>query len=141
MQSDKKDLKKRIREEMTVDYSSVLEENFDLAKQFIRLTEDGEVEVRVKEKVTGEEAILLYLLGKKYAKEGGYTLTDEVGNEEFLGNLGMPEGSLLPWLKSLRDRNRIKRIKRERYVYHVIPIGLVGETLKLIDEKLQEAQE
>lgn len=137
MNNEKEDLRKRILQEMTVDYSEVLEENFELAKQFIRLTKEGEVDILVKEKVTGQEKILLYLVGKLYAKEAGLTSSDEVGNQEFLENLGIPEGSLLPWLKSLRDENKIKQIKRERYVYHAIPIGLVGEIIRQIDEKLK----
>ena len=138
MQNDKGNLRKRILEEMTVDYSKVLEQNFDLARQFIRLTKEGDVEILVKEKVTGQEKILLYLIGKLYAKEAGLTSSDEVGNEEFLENLGMPQGSLLPWLKGLRDENKIKQIQRDRHTYHTIPTSLVDETLKQIDKKLRK---
>ena len=137
MQSDKENLRKRILEEMTIDYSKVLEQNFDLARQFIRLTKEGDVEVLVKEKVTGEEKIQLYLIGKLYAKEAGLTSTEDVGNQEFMDNLGIPSGSLLPWLKSLRDENKINQVKRERYTYHSIPIGLVDKTLKVIKKKIK----
>jgi len=97
------ELKRKIQEEMMVDYSNTLEKNFDLAKQFIRVTKEGKVDVVVKEKVTGKEQILLYLIGKLYAKEAGFSVTDEVGNKELLDELGVPQGSLLPWLKALRD--------------------------------------
>ncbi|MFX0210117.1 MAG: hypothetical protein ACFFDT_29315 [Candidatus Hodarchaeota archaeon] len=137
MQSDKENLRKRILEEMTIDYSKVLEQNFDLARQFIRLTKEGDVEVLVKEKVTGEEKIRLYLIGKLYAKEAGLTSTEDVGNQEFMDNLGIPSGSLLPWLKSLRDENKINQVKRERHTYHSIPIGLVDKTLKVIEKKIK----
>jgi hypothetical protein len=139
MQSDKENLRKRILEEMTVDYSKILEQNFDLAKQFIRLTKEGDVEILVKEKVTGKEKILLYLIGKLYAKEAGLTSTEDVGNQEFIDNLGIPLGSLLPWLKSLRDENKIKQIKRERHTYHLIPVNLVDKTLKAIEKKIKKA--
>jgi hypothetical protein len=137
MQSGEENLRKRILQEMTVDYSKVLEENFGLAKQFIRLTKEGEVEILVKEKTTGQEKILLYLIGKLYAKEARLTSSAEVGNQELIENLGMPQGSLLPWLKGLRDENKIKQIKRERHTFHTIPISLVGKTLKQIDKKLK----
>jgi hypothetical protein len=140
MQDDKENLRKRILEEMTVDYSEVLEQNFDLAKQFIRLSKEGDIEILVKEKVTGEEKILLYLTGKLYAKEAGLAPTDEVGNEELLKNLGVPSGSLLPWLKSLRDEAKIKQISRERYTYHSMPINMVEKTLKEIEEKLKKTE-
>lgn len=141
MQSGEEDLRKKILQEMTVNYSKVLEKNFDLAKQFIRLTKEGDVEVLVKENVTGQERILLYLIGKLYAKEAGLTSSNEVGNQELLENLGMPLGSLLPWLKGLRDENKIKQIKRERHTYHTIPISLVGKTMKQIDKKLKKVLE
>ena len=137
MQNDKENLRKRILEEMTMDYSKVLEQNFDLARQFIRLTKEGDVEILVKEKATGEERIQLYLIGKLYAKEAGLTSTGDVGNQEFMDNLGIPSGSLLPWLKSLRDENKIKQVKRERHSYHSIPIGLVGKTLMEIENKIK----
>ena len=137
MQNDKENLRKRILEEMTIDYSKVLEQNFDLARQFIRLTKEGDVEILVKEKATGEERIQLYLIGKLYAKEAGLTSTEDVGNQEFMDNLGIPSGSLLPWLESLRDENKIKQVKRERHTYHSIPIGLVAKTLKVIEKKIK----
>lgn len=141
MQSDKENLRERILEEMTVDYSKVLEENFASAKQFIRLTKEGDVDILVKEKVTGLERILLYLIGKLYAKEAGLTSSDEAGNEELMENLGMPQGSLLPWLKSLRDEGKIKQVRKERRTYHTIPISLVGKTLRQIDKKLRKSAE
>lgn len=138
MQSDKENLRKRILEEMTVDYSKVLEQNFDLARRFVRLTKEGDVEVLVKEKVTGEEKIQLYLIGKLYAKEAGLTSTEDVGNQEFMDNLGIPLGSLLPWLKNLRDENKVKQVRRERHTYHSIPVSLVGKTLKAIEKKMKK---
>jgi len=139
MTNEKKSLKERILEEMTVDYSNALEKNFDLAKQFIRLTQDGKVDVIVKDKVSGKEKILLYLIGKLYAKEAGFSPTDDVSNKELVGELGIPEGSLLPWLKELRDKNKIKRIKKGRTVHHSIPINVVERTLKSIERKLKRS--
>jgi len=137
-QNTKENLKKKILEEMTVDYAKALEQNFDLAKQLVRLTKDGEVEILVREKVSGQEKILLYLIGKLYAKEAGLTSTGEAGNKELMEKLGIPLGSLLPWLKSLRDENRIKQFERDRYTYHSIPINLVNRTLREIMEKVKK---
>lgn len=129
-------LKKRIMEEMTVDYSSALEKNFDLAKQFIRITKDGKVDVLVKDKLTGKDTILLYLLGKLYAKEAGVAVADDVGNRELMDELGIPEGSLLPWLKDLREGNDIRQIKKGRFTHHTIALNVVEKTLKRIGKKI-----
>jgi hypothetical protein len=110
--STKEALKKKILAEMSVDFSSNLEKNFDLAKQFVQITKDGKIDVLVREKVSGKEQILLYLLGKMYAKEAGLAPTDEVGNDELEKELQIKVGSLLPWLKNLRESNKIKQINR-----------------------------
>ena len=131
-------LKNRIIEEMTVDYSNALEKNFDLAKQFIRITRDGSVDILFKDKLAGEEQILLYLIGKLYAKEAGFSATDDVGNQELMNELGAPKGSVLPWLKNLRDMNRIKQVKMGRYAHHSIPVNVVEKTLQAIERKLKK---
>jgi hypothetical protein len=138
MSETKDDLKKKILREMTVDYSSNLERNFSLAKQFVRITKDGLVDVTVKDKVTGPEQIQLYLIGKLYAKQAELTTTDEVGNRELMDQLGIPEGSLLPWLKELRDKNKIRQAKRERNVYHSMPVNLIETTMQNIEKKLHK---
>ena len=132
-------LKKRIIEEMTVDYASALEKNFDLAKQFIRITKDGKVDVKVKDKLNGKEMILLYLIGKLYAKEAGFASADDTGNKELMDELGIIKGSLLPWLKDLRDENVIKQVRKGQYTYHSIPINLVERTLQTIEGKLKKS--
>lgn len=129
-------LRKKIIEEMTVDYSSALEKHFDLAKQLIRITKDGKVDVLFKDKLTGKERVLLYLVGKLYAKEAGLTPTDDVGNKELMNELGVPKGSLLPWLKDLRDVNQIKPVNRGRYTHHVIALNVVEKALKSMERKI-----
>jgi len=134
----KNNLKQKIIDEMTVDYSNALEKYFDLAKQFIRITKDGKVDVLHKDKLNGKEQILLYLIGKLYAKEAGFSVTDDVGNSEFLNELGIPKGSLLPWLKELRDGNKIKPIKKGKFTHHTISVNMVEKTLKSIEIKIKK---
>lgn len=134
-EQENESLKKRIINEMTVSYATTLERYFNVAKRFIRLTRDGRVNILNKDNLSGEEQILLYLIGKLYTKEAGFIKTEEVGNKEIMKELGMPRGSLLPFLKRLRDKNKIEAIKRGRYTYHRIPINIVGETLESIKTK------
>lgn len=131
-------LKKKIDEEMTVDYSNTLEKHFDLAKQFIRITKDGKVIVLDKDRLSGKEQILLYLIGKLYAKEAGYAATDDVGNNELLNEIGIPSGSLLPWLKDLREGKKIRQIKKGKYVHHSISVNFIEKTLNHIEKKLKK---
>lgn len=138
-ESKENNLRKRIMEEMTVDYSSALEKNFDLAKQFLRITKEGKIDVLVKDKLTGKDTILLYLIGKLYVKEAGVAVADDVGNRELMDELGIPEGSLFPWLKDLRDGNDIKQIKKGRFTHHTIALNVVEKTLKRIAKKIGSA--
>jgi hypothetical protein len=127
--------KKKILDEMTVDYASSLEKNIDLAKKFIRITKDGKVDVLNRDRFSGKNQILLYLIGKLYAKEAGLAQEDDVGNEELEKELQMKTGSLLPWLKDLRDSNRVKQVRRERNVYHTISANQIEEILRSIRDK------
>jgi hypothetical protein len=136
MQDQSTELKNKILTEMTVEYSGNLERNFDLAKQFIRITREGMIDVLVKSKINGTEQVLLYLIGKMYAKEAGLAPTDEVGNSELIEQLAVPVGSLMPWLKELRDKNMIKQVKRDNKTYHTILVNRVESTLKTIQAKV-----
>lgn len=129
-------LKNKILAEMTSSYTNALDKNFGLAKKFIRITSEGFVEVLVKDKISGKEQILLYLIGKVYAKEAGLSSIDEVENSELMRELGIPLGSLLPWLKSLKEENKIKPIRKGKLVNHVASINLFEKILVSIDEKL-----
>ena len=133
---EQQSLKQRILEEMTVNYSSNLEKNFDIAKRFIRITPDGFVEVLVRDKLGGKDQIVLYLIGKMYAKEVGYVSDEYVGNGELLERLGFPVGSLLPFLKELREQNLVRQVKRENNVFHTVPPAKIEEILSTVDKKL-----
>lgn len=133
-----KKLKERIKEEMLADYSNALEKNFDLAKQFVQITNEGNVNVLVKNQVNGKYQILLYLIGKLYAKEVNFTHTEDVSSKELMNELGIREGSLRPWIKELRDKKRINQIKKNRYTHYVIPMNLIESTLKEVEEKIKK---
>ncbi|MFH0949209.1 MAG: hypothetical protein V1802_01850 [Candidatus Aenigmatarchaeota archaeon] len=139
MTTKPEELKKRIQEEMTVDYSNSLDKNFDLAKQFVRVTRDGKIDVIIKDKLSGKDQLLLYMIGKLYAKEAGFSPTDDVGNKELMDELSVPKGSVLPWLKELRDNNKIKQVKRGKNVHHTIPISVVEKALKSIEKRIQKS--
>ncbi len=137
---DQTTLRKRILEEMTSNYSGNLEKNFDIAKQFVRLSPEGFVEVLVKEKIAGKDQILLYLIGKMYAKEAGYVNDEYVSNNELLEHLRYPIGSLLPFLKELRDDNLVRQTKRENNAFHTVPPAKLEEILASIEKKTRKKE-
>ncbi len=133
----KKELKDRILNEMTVDYSNALEKNFELAKKFVLITKEGKIDIIEKEKLTVKEQIKLYLIGKLYAKEAVLIEETSVDNKEFMNELGVPAGTLRPALKELRDNNVIKQMKKGKIVSHSIQVNLIERILKNLEEKLK----
>ena len=132
-----KSFRDKILEEMTVSYANALEKNFEVAKKFIRISQEGNVDLLHKEKLTGIEKILLYLIGKLYSKEANLTTEANADNEELARELMIPTGSLLPWLKSLRDANKIRTFKESKYTKHHIQPNIIEKILEKIDDKLK----
>ena len=122
-------LKKRIMEEMMVDHQNILEKYFDLAKKFISITSKGTINIISEEKFSIEEKIILYLIGKIYAKEAGLVSTEEVGYKELMDNLGILKGTIYPVIKRLRDKNKINQKKQGKLTYITIPLNLIGKNL------------
>ena len=56
--------------------------------------------------------------------------------EELQEELGIGKGSLLPWLKRLRDKNKIKSLTKVGKSFHKIPLNQIEKTLKRMDKKL-----
>ncbi|MBN2566494.1 hypothetical protein JXB02_00215 [Candidatus Woesearchaeota archaeon] len=131
-------LKDRILKEMTVNYSNTLEKNFETVKEFIRITSDGKVDVIIKDRLTGKEQVLLYLIGKLYAKEAGLVPSAYVSKEEIMDELGVPEGSVFPWLKNLSDKRMIKKEKKGNKIFYSVAINVIEKVIKNIDKKIHE---
>ena len=132
-----KSFRDKILEEMTVSYANALEKNFELSKKYVRITQEGKIDLLHREKLTGVDQILLYLIGKLYAKEAGLSMEASVDNEELIKELMMPIGSLLPWLKTLRDSNKITFSKEGKYTKHYVRVNLIEKILQNIDNKLK----
>ncbi len=82
-----------------------------------------------------QEKILLYLIGKLYAKEAEFITEEDVGNDELMSELGIPQGSVLPWLKDLKGIKKIKPVRRGRFVHHVISANMIEKILSSIKIK------
>ena len=122
MDRKQEDLKKRILEEMTVNYADILARNLDLVKKFIFVTNEGKIDVIIRDEVDNKDKILLYLIGKMFAKVAELSETEQVGNKELITELGMPEGSVKPTLKLLIEEGKINHIKEEKNVFHSIKL-------------------
>lgn len=137
MGNNKKSLKDKIEKEMVVDYANAIEKNFDLAKKLLNITSEGKVDISNKDKFEYKDKILLYLIGKLYAKEARRSESEFVGNEELANELGINERSLRVYLSRLRKENKIKKMKEGRLVYHKISPNLIERTLKRLTKIIE----
>ena len=131
------DLKEKILNEMLADHSNALEKNFQLAKQFFRITKEGKVDVLVKDKLILQDKVALYLIGKRYAFLAGLTKSEYVKNEELMTELGLPKGSLLPALMKLRDSHMLVEGPKEGNVTsQAIALNVIERALRGIGNVL-----
>jgi hypothetical protein len=135
-ETQKKTLKSKIINEMMTDYKSTLEKNFPVAKHLIKITQEGKVEVQFSEKLSIENKICLYLIGKAYTLEAELTSTSEASAIELMEDLGIIKGTFYPVIKRLRDKNKIDQIRRGKFTYYSIPSNLIERTLLKINKKI-----
>ncbi|MFQ5871136.1 MAG: hypothetical protein ACE5IB_03125 [Candidatus Geothermarchaeales archaeon] len=84
------ELKRRIRDELVVGKTRVLEENLSVAKRLFALSEEGDIDLRVdRSRLTNRRLIALYMVAKAYAKEGGLVESEVVTNDELVEKLGL----------------------------------------------------
>lgn len=128
----------KIKKEMTIDDNAILENNFELIKELILLNKNGTIEITDKENYTGPDLITLYLIGKNYAHLVGYCDTNRVSIIELIEKLSKPEGSVKPWLKTLRDRKKIKQDTTSKPVSHYISVNLIEGAIKSLTKITKE---
>ena len=128
------ELRSWIREKMTVDEGSVLNEHKDLVSRFLGLASDGRVFIRLdKGKLTTTEQVALYLVGKIYSNVAGYSENAEASNDELGRELGMPGGTVRRVTMELRRAGWITTGERgsQEVVLNALPV-----ILKKIDSKI-----
>ncbi|MFQ5951015.1 MAG: hypothetical protein ACE5KH_02895 [Candidatus Geothermarchaeales archaeon] len=120
-------LRRRIREELVVGKTRVLEENLPHAKRLFALSEEGEIDLRVdRSRLTNRQLIALYMVAKAYAKEGGLVESEVVTNEELVEKLGLSYNTV--------RGSATNRLRREGIMYtdnghHRIEYSKIGVVL------------
>jgi hypothetical protein len=96
-----------VKKELMANQEDELTANKDRIKELIRLTADGTVLIENRRR-TAWDQIGLYYVGAAYAKIAGLRETDQATNKEIAEKLGMPEGTVHPSVKDLRDEHFIE---------------------------------
>ena len=130
------ELKKWVKEELTVTEVNELTRHKEKVKELIGITSDGMVVFKVDStKLTAKEIICLHIIGKVYAHVAGYVDEESVSNKELIEALNLPEGTIGYALKELRDR---KFVIAEKTGIHRILYNKIGGILEDILKKVRE---
>ena len=124
------ELKKWVKEELTVTEVNELARHKEKLKELIGITSDGMVVFKVDStKLSAKEIICLYMIGKVYAHVAGYVDKESVANKELIGALNLPEGTVGRALKELRDRKFI--VAEETGIHRIFydKIGIVSNSI------------
>lgn len=127
-------LKEKILSEMTTDSKSLLEKFFSIVKLHVKIRENGTIDISNPPNYTGEQLVGLYIVGKTYSFEAGLSNSDGVTVNELINELGKSKGSILPWLKNLRDKRYIKQKKGTNPVEHYIPVSKIESFLNSLSK-------
>ena len=130
-------LKEWIQAQMTLDKPDILLQVRDRVAAMLGVSKDGAVGFKLTSealsKLSTQERILLYMIGKLYAQAAEYSRNDAVSNEELQRNLGMPEGTVRGQLTRLRRTGFVISISSGK---HSIARNRVLESLSMIETKV-----
>ncbi len=133
---EKENLKANSQEQVKAN-KEILEQNFALAKEFIRVTKEGKVKILVNNNMfTEQEKIAMYLIGKQYAKYAGLAESEYVSVRELSSELNIPRKAVAARAAELRNKNIIAdRAEHENSGYAILPdaIGVVLTAIKAKD--------
>ena len=99
-----------VKTELMANQSDELTRNREKIKKFVRLTSDGSVMINDR-KLTSRIQVALYYIAAAYAKAAGLRPDDSVSNHEIANKLGLPDGTVHPKVKELRDGHFIEAVK------------------------------
>jgi hypothetical protein len=98
------DLEDRINEEMVVDAESLLEEYFEEASQLFRIFGDGSIDTKQEfDDAPWREQVLIHLIGRRYAFEGGKADTPTLPYDYFYARVEVDNSTVRDYMNGLAD--------------------------------------
>jgi hypothetical protein len=97
-------LEDKIQDRLVTDDESILESNLEAVEQLFQLHEDGTINIQPPYRAVSEKMqILIYLIGQRYAFEGGLADSDQVNSEYFYERIDKSDRTVRNYLQDLRD--------------------------------------
>ncbi|MEM1944111.1 MAG: hypothetical protein QXE50_05695 [Nitrososphaerota archaeon] len=124
------DIQAKLRE-LIIDDSGLTAELIARAKRFIRLTRDGKVVFMVPLDMLPIWArVLLYVTGKRLAKEAGLITNEVVTIEEISTAVGADYFKVRQILSDFVDQNLVVSVERDGYI---VNLAMLHEIIKLVE--------
>ncbi len=125
-------------EKLIIDEEELSEVLIDRLRRYIRLTKGGEVVFMIpKDQLPVKAQVLLYLAGKKIARELGLTETDTAGIEEIAIALASDYFTVAARLNELKNQRLVFAVERGSYT---VQLSRLQEILDMV-EKMQKTVE
>jgi len=103
------DLSSWVRSNMTVDDSSIMMTHKESVSRLVSLSNDGKVILLKDRKLfSSRQLVVLYLLGKLFAKVANYSTSRAAVNSEIAYELGVPKGTVGRCLMELREMGHVR---------------------------------
>ncbi len=110
------DLRKWVVENLTTDPANILWDERERAAKFFMLSPDGSVSVKANDKFAASHKVLVVHVGKLYAEAAKYSPDAVVTYPELMKTLNLPEGTIYPAVKELRDNHIIESVGNGKHV-------------------------
>ena len=111
-------MRRWIAENMTADPADVLKGERERAAKFVSVAKDGSVVLKPNDKFTARQKTLAVFVGKLYSEAAGYSTDAVVTYPDLASTLNLPDGTIRPMVKELRDDRLIESVENGR---HALP--------------------
>lgn len=129
-------LEDRIEDEMVVDSTTILEDQFDRAVKIVKILEDGTVELRDDYRnLPVKESLLAYLVGQAYASQTGRVNSSALPYQFFYRRFDVDSSRVRHVANELEDEGLIETAEGQS------DKRLVSENVARAIDRIQEAIE
>lgn len=103
-------LEDKIQENLVTDTETVLESEIDAISEFLQLHQDGTIVIESGYRdISNENQVLVYLIGQRYAYEGGLAESDTLPSSYFYDRFEASDRTVRDWLQDLRESGLITK--------------------------------
>lgn len=130
-------LKEKIQSKLVADTTSILDEHLDAVMQFFKLHKDGSIDLTPEAReLPGESQLLIYLIAKRYAREGELVDSAEIETEFFYDRFSAKDATIRGYQKALRDEGLIRKTGKST---HEVTVENLPRSIERLEKRIQSS--